>query len=263
MKYFTTSSPQFLRILKLGSHAAILMALNPAGAAATLVNLGAASGFGLLANSEITVAGPSTIYGDAGTLSGTAISGVELLTLTGVNHGGDAFTQTAHADFALAFTSAAGQAGDFNYAPVSDLGGLTLSPGVHRGQSSFAITGALTLDAMGNPDAVWVFQSGSTLVTGSDSTVILTGGARASNVFWQVGSSATLGTGSHVEGHILAQTSITLNTGASTNGGLYARDAAITLDNNIAGVPEPSGLVLLAAAAGLIFFRRDPSRRSV
>ena len=235
--------------------AAGLLGLNQSHAA-TAVSLGAASGFGMITNTAITVAGPSTIFGDAGTLSGTAIEGVGLLTLTGINHGGDVVTQSAHADFAAAFTSAAGQAANFTYPPVSDLGGMTLFPGVHKGLSSLAITGNLTLDAQGDPAAVWIFQMDSTLVTGSGSSMSLIGGAQASNIFWQVGSSATLGTASHLDGSILAQTSITLTTGASVTGGLYARDAAITLDTNMAGIPEPAGLGLLAVAGSLSLIRR-------
>jgi Ice-binding-like len=262
MNLIALAAPYFATLYKLGCPAAMLLAVSQ-GQAATLVNLGTASGFGILANTAITVAGPSTISGDAGTLSGTGISGPGPLTLSGINHGGDAFTQTAHADFAAAFTNAAGQAADFNYAGAYDLGGLNLLPGVHRAPVSLAINGTLTLNAMGNPDAVWIFQTASTLVTGSSSTVILMGGAQADHVFWQVGSSATLGTGSHLEGHLLAQTSITLTTGASANGGLYARDGAITLDTNVAGIPEPSGMMLMAAAVGLVFLQRRPSRRAV
>ncbi len=260
MKNLTSPVSIQTSLRRLGISAALILGVSQAQAA-TLVNLGSASGFGILANTAITVAGPSTITGDAGTKSGTAITGLEMLTLNGTHHGGSAFTQTAHDDFAAAFTSAAGQAADFNYAGAFDLGGLTLLPGVHKGAESFGITGTLTLNAMGNPDAVWIFQTGSTLVTAADSTVLLSGGAQASNVFWQVGSSATLGTDSHLEGQILAQTSITLTTGASTAGGLYARDGAITLDTNIAGIPEPSSLGLFAAAVGLILSRRHPSRR--
>ncbi len=230
------------------------------GHAATLVNLGAASGFGMIANTAITVAGASSISGDAGTLSGTAIEGVGQLTLTGTNHGGDAFTQSAHADFSNAFTTAALQAANFTYPEVSDLGGLTLFPGVHKGLSSLAINGTLTLDAQGDPGAVWIFQTVSTLVTGSGSTITLTGGAQASHIFWQVGSSATMGTSSHLEGSILAQTSITLTTGASVMGGLYARDGAVTLDNNSVGIPEPASLGLLTIAGSLSLIRRRRPR---
>ena len=123
-----------------------------------------------------------------------------------------------------------------------DLGGLTLVPGVYCFSSSAQLTGALTLDAEGDPNAVWVFQIGSTLTTASNSSVLLINGGQACNVFWQVGSSATLGTTTSFVGNILALTSITLNTGANVSGRALARNGAVTLDTNtisvaVCGVP--------------------------
>jgi hypothetical protein len=113
------------------------------------------------------------------------------------------------------------------------LTGLTLAPGLYKSTSSLAISGALTLNALGDQNAVFVIQMASTLTTGSGSQVILSGGARASNVVWQVGSSATLGTNSVFKGTILALQSITVNTGARVDGRALARNAAVTLDNNV------------------------------
>lgn len=116
---------------------------------------------------------------------------------------------------------------------TGDIGGQTLTPGVYRAASSLGITGNLILDAQGNPDATWVFQIGSTLTTASsNSNVILVGGAQASNVFWQVGSSATLGTNTNFAGIVMAQASITANTNANVNGKLLARTGAVTMDGN-------------------------------
>ena len=125
-----------------------------------------------------------------------------------------------------------------------DLGGLTLTPGVYCFSSSAQLTGTLTLDAQGNPNAVFIFKIGSTLTTASNSSVVVinTGGnsSIACNVFWQVGSSATLGTGTSFAGNILALTSITLNTGANVSGRVLARNGAVTLDtNNVTVCPPP------------------------
>ncbi|HEX4919544.1 MAG TPA: ice-binding family protein [Candidatus Bathyarchaeia archaeon] len=115
---------------------------------------------------------------------------------------------------------------------AGDLGGRTLVPGLYKSTSSLAVTGALTLDAQGNPNAVWVFQMASTLTTLTAGQIILTGGAQASNVFWIVGSSATLGTTSVFKGTIMANASITITTGAELDGRALAKIAAVTMDTN-------------------------------
>ena len=227
-------------------------------AAATMVNMGSAREFGVLAGTAITVAGSTVVRGDAGTTSGTAITGAENLTLLGTNHAGDAVTQAAQSALTMAYQNAAAQPADFIYPEVSDLGGRTLSPGVHKGASSLAITGALTLNGNGDSNAVWVFQAFSSLTTGSNSSVILTNGAQAGNIFWQVGSSATLGTGTQLQGSVLALSSVTLTTGAVVEGGVYARNGAVTFDNNVAGIPEPSTSVLAAAGLMLLIRVRKP-----
>jgi hypothetical protein len=219
-------------------------------AAATLVPLGTAGGFGVLAGTEITVTGPTTIRGDAGTTSGTGITGLTSLSLTGTNHGGDAVTLAAQLDLTTAWMNALLQPADFNWPAISDLGGQTLTPGVHRGLSSLAITGNLTLNGGGDSESVWIFHAFSTLTTASNANIILTNGAQASNILWVAGSSATLGTGSHLQGNLLAVTNVTLTTGATVEGGVYARNGAVTLDTNVAGIPEPMSTLL--AAAGLL-----------
>jgi hypothetical protein len=146
-----------------------------------------------------------------------------------------------------------------------NLGGMTLTPGVYFFASSAQLTGTLTLNNLGNPNALFVFQIGSTLTTASNSSVIFSNSLTDPNVFWQVGSSATLGTTTSFQGNILALTSITLNNGATIGcGSALARNGAVTLDNNVIGggckgtstVPEPgtmsflgSGLILLAGIA--------------
>lgn len=202
--------------------------------AAQMVDLGSASGFAVLAGAGITIgaSGTTTIPGDIGSYPTATITGTENLALTGINHGGDAITQAAKIDLATAYADAAGRTPTTTYGPIFDLGGLTLGPGVYNDPSSFGITGILTLDAGGDPDAIWIFQAGSTLITASGSQVALINGAQASHVFWQVGSSATLGTGVDFAGTILAGESITLLAGESVEGRVLALNGAVTLDFN-------------------------------
>lgn len=194
------------------------------------VNLGTAASFAVLAGSGITNTGPTTIIGDVGTFPTTSETGFGTVTIIGTNHAGDAVTQGAKTDLVIAYNDAAGRV-PFTVV-AGDLGGQTLTPGVYQSASSLGLTGTLTLDAQGDPNAVFIFQMGSTLTTASASSVVLINGAQACNVFWQVGSSATLGTGSAFQGTILALTSITATTGAVVNGRLLARNGEVTLDTN-------------------------------
>jgi hypothetical protein len=219
--------------------AAILLQQN-ATANPIMVDLGTASSFAVLAGSGITVAGAvnsTTINGDIGTFPTTSITGLGNVVLNGVNQAGDAVTQNAQNDLTTAFNAGAGQAATLSYAPVSDLGGLTLTSGVYNDPTSFGLTGTLTLDAQGNPNAVFIIQAGSTLITASDSSVVLINGAEACHVFWVVGSSATLGTDTEFVGTILALTSITADTGATVDGSLLAENGAVTLDDNTITMP--------------------------
>ncbi|GEP43213.1 hypothetical protein BGE01nite_25040 [Brevifollis gellanilyticus] len=232
------------------------------GASAQMaVDLDSAAPFGVLAGAGITITGPTTIQGDIGSFPTLSITGLPNLTLTGVNHGGDSITQDAKVDLISAYNDAAGRTPTTTYGSIFDLGGLTLTSGVYNDPSSFGLTGTLTLDGLGDSNAVWIFQAGSTLITASNSMVNLINGAQASNIFWQVGSSATLGTNSDFAGNILASADITLNTGAEIQGGLYALNGAVTLDsNNIIAVPEPGSAVLLGIGLAMLVFRK---RRAV
>jgi hypothetical protein len=201
-----------------------------ARAAVSPVPLGTADSFVVLAGAGITNTGPSTLHGDLGTYPEKSITGPGALTVTGTNHASDAVTQGAKTDLVTAYKSTAGKGPT---SPISDdLTGKTLTPGVYNSASSIGLTGALTLDAAGDPDAVFVIQAGSTLTTGSGSKVLLRNGARSCNVFWQVGSSATIGTGSTFVGTVLAMQSITVTTGANVVGRVLARNGAVTLDHN-------------------------------
>ena len=220
--------------------------------AAVLINLGNASQFGVLAGAGITNTGTTTITGDIGTFPTTTITGLGTVVLNGTNHAGDSVTQSAKPDLVSAYDNAAGQAVSTQYGTTQELGGLTLSGGVYNVSASFGVTGTLTLN--GDANSVWIFQMGSTLTTASNSHISLTGGAQASHVFWQVGSSATLGTNSQFSGTILAMDSITLTTGAAILGEVLARNGAVTMDGNtINAVPEPSSILLSVFGAVAVF----------
>jgi hypothetical protein len=196
--------------------------------AATAVPLGTAASFAVLAGSTVTNTGATTVTGDLGVSPGTAVTGAPQV--IGTIHAGDSVAAQAQADLTTAYNNAAGQTPAT--AIVGDLGGQTLVPGVYNAPSSAGLTGSLTLDAAGDPAAVWIFQVGSTLTTASASSVVLANGAQACNVFWQVGSSATLGTNSTFVGSILAQESVTVTTGAVIAGRALARTGAVTMDTN-------------------------------
>jgi hypothetical protein len=236
--------------------------LQESSAAVLAVDLGTATNFAVLAGEGITVAGAvnsTTIKGDIGSFATTTITGLENVTLNGVNHMGDAVTQQAKNDLGIALADASGRTPTVTFSPIYDLGGLTLGAGVYNNPSSLWITGTLTLDGGGDPNARWIFQAGSTLIAGSGSNILLTGGAQASNIYWQVGSSATLGTGSHFEGSILAYESITLNTGAEVIGRALAQNGSVTMEYNTVSIPEASSSMLL----GIGFVMFATTRRRV
>src|SRR5665811_317444 len=202
--------------------------------AATSVGLGTADSFAVLAGAGVTNTAPSVINGDLGsapTPAVTGFGGAPNGTVNGATHQADALAAQAQADLTTAYNDAAGQ-GPVNTL-ATELGGQTLTPGVYNSESgTFGITGTLTLNGLGNPDAVFIFKTATTLISASASQVLTINGAQPCNLFWQVGSSATLDTGSAFAGNILALESIELNSGVSVLGRLLARNASVTLIND-------------------------------
>jgi cytoskeletal protein CcmA (bactofilin family) len=214
----------------------------------TAPNLGAAGSFVVLAASTVTNAGGSVITGNLGLSPGISVTGFPPGRLVGTLHISDPITAQAQLDLTAAYNDAAGRTlGAIGLA--GNLGGMTLAPGLYKSTSSLEISsGDLTLDAQGDANAVYIFEMGSTLVTTVGRKVILAGGARAANIYWQVGSSATLGVNSVFKGNILALASITVATGASVEGRLLARTAAVTLDGNVVTAGAVAPVVILAPA---------------
>jgi hypothetical protein len=234
----------------------------PCARAQATIDLGSAANFVVLASSGITNVGATTISGDAGTNPTATIDGGGTFNfVTGANHGNDAFTQAAQSALSTAYADAAGRTGTVIGAA---LGGTSPVPGTYTA-GTFGLTGTLTLNAGGNPNAVWIFQAGATLTTAALSQIALLNGAQAANVFWQVGSSATLN-GTNFSGSILANQSITLTSGVIVDGRLLALGAHVTLDSNTlsapTAIPEPATNALVAASAALGFVawrRRRPA----
>lgn len=202
--------------------------------AATAVGLGSSSSYGVLAGSTITNTGASVINGGLGLSPGTAVTGFPPGT-SSAQEVTTAQALQAQNDLTTAYNAVGSQSGS---TVSGDLGGQTLVAGVYTSASSLGLTGTLVLDGQGDANAVFIFRANSTLTTASASNVSLINGAQACNIFWQVGSSATLGTNSSFSGNILALSSITLNTGASVTGRVLARNGAVTLDNNTITVPS-------------------------
>jgi len=222
-----------------------------ATAGQAMVPLGSATTFGVLAATTVTSTGNTTINGDLGVSPGNTVSGAP--TVNGTLHLGDPIAAQAQADLLIAYNDAAGRTLDA-VLKTGNLGGQTLAPGLYKSSSSLEITsGDLTLDAQGDPNAIFIFQMVSTLVTTTGRQVILSGGTQAGNVFWQVGSSATIGGSSVFKGNILAYTSITMDTSGTVLGGrLLAMHGAVALDANAITVPPAAATSVTLVSATML-----------
>jgi hypothetical protein len=208
------------------------------GEALAPVNLGSAGLFAVLAGTTVTSTGATALTGDLGVSPGSALTGFPPGTVNGTKHLADAAAVLAKTDLTAAYNDAAGRLSPA--ALPANLGGSTVPPGLWKNASSVSITGGdLYIDAHGDTAAVFIFQIGSTLTTGTDTQVFLINGAKASNVFWQVGTSATLGTTSVFRGNILAEDSITVNNSATMVGSALALTGAVTLEANGITIPPP------------------------
>ncbi len=264
--------------------AIVVLMVSSALAVEAPILLGTTEPFAVLSGETITNTGATTITGNVGLDPGTATPGFGTVTLVppSVLHVDDAVALDAKNALITAYNDAAGRGPATEIA--TELGGQVLFGGVYDSASgTFEITGTLTLDAQDDPDTVWVFQTESSLITASASTVSLINGAQACNVYWQVGSSATLGTTTTFVGSIMALTSIFLDTGATIEGRVLARNGEVTMDTNTITravcLPEGPvdtgggstsafenvrlmifGAAMLAAAVGVFTLRRRPSR---
>jgi hypothetical protein len=197
------------------------------------ITLSSAASFAVICGAEVTNTGQTVITGDLGLSPGTSIGGFPPGKLNGTLHINDSLANQAKLDITTAYNDAAGRVATDMVTLSGNIGGLTLTPGLYKSTSSLAISsGDVTFDAKGNPNAVFIIQIASSLTTTAGRKVILAGGALPSNIFWQVGSSATFGTTSVFKGIVIVMETISFQTGATLEGSALARTGSITMDAN-------------------------------
>jgi hypothetical protein len=227
-----TAARKGLRVMGFMLLAALAtLALASNARAQATVGLGTANSFAVLGGSSVTNTGPTIVNGNLGVSPGSSVTGFPPGIVNGTIHVNNGTAAQAQSDLTIAYDDAAGRSCDADLTG-QDLGGMTLIAGTYCFSTTAQLTGTLTLNAQGDPDAVFIFQVGSSLTTASNSRVRLINAAQSCNVFWQVGITATLGTGTRFTGTVLALTSIVATTGATVNGRLLARNAEVTLDSN-------------------------------
>lgn len=250
---------KMVRVLLLVGPLLALAAVNAFASACPDQILGSACSFAVLGASTVTNTGPTVVNGDLGVWPGTSITGFPPGIVNGTIHDSDAVAMQAQADSLAAYNFLQGLTSDQNLTG-QDLGGLTLNPGVYTFDSSAQLTGQLTLDFQGVSDLNFVFQIGSALTTASDSVVNVINMGENDNIYWAMGSSATLGTGTSFQGNLIAFASDTLDTGATVNcGRVIALNGAVTLDDNVIDncntggqtVPEPGTIALVTTGSAL------------
>jgi len=253
-------SARLTACLVLITSSAMLLAMQGSAGAATAPPLGTAGSFAVLAATTVTNTGLTVVNGDLGLSPGTSVTGFPPGSVTGSQDIADTAAQTAQTDLTTAYNNAAAQSPTTT--GLSSIGNETLTPGVYNAAAALLVNGTVTLDGQGNANAVFIFQVGSALTTASGSGIVLVNGAQACNIFWQVGSSATLGTGSSFAGSVLALTSITVTTGDTVDGSVLAGNGAVTLDDDTVTAPtcltavgsplaSLRGLVVAAGISGL------------
>jgi len=212
--------------------------------AENITSLGAINDFAIIANTTITNTGPSSITGNVGLTPGTSITGFQFATLNGTKNINNASSVAAKNNTITIYNNINEYQSSLT-APT--LGGTTKTAGTYNSASgAFEITGTLTLDGQNNPNAIFVFKADSTLVTSNYSKIVLINGAQACNIFWRVGSSATIGVNSIFKGNLIVLTSTTVNTGANIEGRILVINGAVTLDNNSINKPSCSGNITIA-----------------
>ena len=217
--------------------------------AATTISLGSAGSYGVLAGAGISNSGTTTIIGDQGSSPSSAYFGFNKVTVTGATHLGDTAAATAQVDAKDSYRNLGLQSS--TQLIVGDLGGQVLTPGVYTTGESIGMTGKLTLDAKGDPNAIFIFKAGSTLTTSSASSMSMINGGSQCNVYWLVGSSATLGANSTFLGTVLASSNIAAGSGATIFGRLLALNGTAGLNNNLITVStcfQRSGITSLPSA---------------